>query len=88
MQNIDKAFVDLEQLTGNGSKFFYEIKATNYWRTHFGFEVIDFRLGFRATEHHKISFIVSNLLNADYSLRPMKIEAPRTTSIQYVYSFN
>ncbi len=88
MQNIDKAFVDLEQLTGNASNFFYEIKATNYWRTHFGFEVIDFRLGFRATEHHKISFIVSNLLNADYSLRPMKIEAPRTTSLQYVYSFN
>jgi iron complex outermembrane receptor protein len=88
MQNIDKAFLDLEDLTYNASMYFYEIKATRYWKQHFGFEVIDLRIGCKLTERHKISFIVNNLLNADYSLRPMKIEAPRTTSIQYVYSFN
>lgn len=88
MQNIDKAFVDLEELTGNAKEYFYEIKATNYWRTHFGFEVIDFRIGCNITKNHKISFVVNNALNADYSLRPMKIEAPRTAAMQYVYSIN
>lgn len=87
MNNIDKAFEDLEVLT-NDSPFFHEIRATNYWRTHYGFEVIDLRLGCKITGNHKISFIVNNLLNADYSLRPMKIESPRTASIQYVYSIN
>ncbi len=88
MQNIDKAFLDLEDLTYNAKEYFYEIKATNYWRTHFGFEVVDLRFGCKLNEHHKISFIVSNALNADYSLRPMKIESPRTAAIQYVYSIN
>lgn len=88
MQNIDKAFVDLEDLTHNANQFFYEIKATNYWRTHFGFEVIDLRFGCKLTENHKISFVVSNLMNTDYSLRPMKIESPRTAAIQYIYSLN
>jgi len=88
MQNIDKAFTTLEEVTSNGKDYFYEIKATRYWRTHYGFEVIDMRLGCRLTDKHKISFVVSNLLNTDYSLRPMKIEAPRTTYIQYAYTFN
>jgi outer membrane receptor protein involved in Fe transport len=87
MQNIDRAFEDLEALTGE-SPYFHAIKATRYWRTHYGFEVIDFRLGWKVTEQHKISFIVNNVLNTDYSLRPMKIEAPRTAAIQYVYSIN
>ena len=88
MQNIDKAFVDLEELTYNAKTYFYEIRATNYWRTHFGFEVVDFRIGCKLTEHHRISFIVNNALNADYSLRPMKIESPRTAAVQYVYTIN
>jgi len=88
MQNIDKAFTDLEDLTYNAKQYFYEIKATNYWRTHFGFEVVDMRMGYKLTDHHRISFIINNLFNVDYSLRPMKIEAPRTTAIQYVYTLN
>lgn len=87
MQNIDKAFEDLEVLT-NDSPFFHEIRATNYWRTHYGFEIIDLRLGCKLSENHKVSFIINNLMNTDYSLRPMKIESPRTASIQYVYSIN
>lgn len=88
MENIDKAFTDLEELTGNAKEYFHEIKATSYWRSHYGFEVIDLRLAYKLNEHHKVSFIVSNLMNADYSLRPMKIESPRTAAVQYVYSIN
>lgn len=88
MQNIDKAFQDLEDLTTNAKDYFYEIKGIRYWKTHYGFEVIDLRVAYQLSDKHKLSMIVNNLLNTDYSLRPMKIEAPRTTSIQYVYTFN
>lgn len=88
MQNIDKAFEDLETLTSNGKDYFYEIKGVTYWKTHYGFEIIDLRMACQITEHHKVSIILNNLLNTDYSLRPMKIEAPRTTSIQYIYTIN
>ncbi len=87
MQNIDRAFQDLEALTAN-SPYFHSIKATRYWYAHHGFEIIDLRLSCKLTEQHKISFIVNNLLNADYSLRPMKIESPRTAAVQYVYTIN
>lgn len=88
MQNIDKAFQDLESLTANAYPYTDKITATGYWRTHWGSEVIDARLGYHVNSHHKISIVVSNVLNSGYSLRPMKIEAPRTSAIQYVYSFN
>jgi iron complex outermembrane receptor protein len=87
MQNIDKAFQDLESLTYNANIYFYEIKATQYWKTHWGTEIIDCRLGYNINDHHKISIVVNNLFNTAYTLRPMKIESPRTTSLQYMVSF-
>lgn len=88
MQNIDKAFQDLENLTANAYPYTDKITATGYWRSHWGAEVIDARIGYHLSTHHKISIVMSNVLNSAYSLRPMKIEAPRTTSVQYIYSFN
>ena len=35
----------------------------------------------------KLSVLVSNLFNKEYSLRPMCPEAPRLTTIQLVYKF-
>ncbi|MBL7895971.1 MAG: TonB-dependent receptor [Bacteroidia bacterium] len=87
MQNIDRAFESLEVLTSE-SPYFYPIKATRYWKMHHGFEILDLRIGCKLSPSHKVSFIVNNLLNAAYSLRPMKIEAPRTVSLQYVYTIN
>ena len=37
--------------------------------------------------HFTVSFVVNNLLNAEYSLRPLYIEAPRTYTLQMVYRF-
>ena len=34
-----------------------------------------------------VSFVVNNLLNAEYSLRPLYIEAPRTYTLQITYRF-
>lgn len=87
MENIDRAFQDIEVLTSNTAPYLYEIKATNYWRSHNGYHIFDARLSYRLNEKQKFSIVCNNLFNTDYSLRPMKIEAPRTTSIQYVYTF-
>jgi outer membrane cobalamin receptor len=86
MQNIDKAFIDIETLT-QALTFVDDIKATNYWRGHDGIGVYDARVSCQVTEKQKVSLICNNLLNTDYSLRPMKIESPRTTVIQYVLTF-
>ena len=87
MQNIDKAFQDIEQLTKDANVYFNEIKAINYWKSNHYIDIIDARIGYSLGKKHKISLICNNLLNKIYSLRPMKIEAPRTTSIQYVLTF-
>ncbi len=49
--------------------------------------IIDTRISYTVKEIHKFSFIVNNLLNREYSMRPLKVEAPRTTVIQYVLNF-
>lgn len=83
MNNIDRAFQDVETLTGD-SPFFDPIKAVNYWKTHTWIQIFDARLSYKISDKHKVSIVCNNLLNTAYSLRPMKIEAPRTTSLQYV----
>jgi hypothetical protein len=45
--------------------------------------VMDIRLSYQISPSHKIAVISSNFLNREYSLRPLKIEAPRTISLQY-----
>lgn len=87
MQNIDRAFNDIEVLTSNTSPYMYEIKAVNYWKSHNGYHIFDARLSYKISDKQKLSIVCNNLFNVDYSLRPMKIEAPRTTSIQYVLTF-
>ena len=47
--------------------------------------VMDARLSVQATKWMKVAFIVNNLLNRSYSLRPLKIESPRTASIQLTF---
>jgi iron complex outermembrane receptor protein len=90
MQNIDKAFEFLELLTAAVSTYadFYGV---DYWRKNKnGFWVHDIRVGYlfklKKTEL-KTGLVVSNLLNLEYALRPVKIESPRTTAIQVVYKF-
>ena len=87
MQNIDKAFTDIQELTHNAAPYLYEIQAVDYWRSHKGFHIFDARIGYQLTERQKISVICNNLFNVDYALRPLKIEAPRTTAVQYIYTF-
>lgn len=48
-----------------------------------GTYVMDARLSFQVAEWLKAAFIVNNFMNNSYSLRPLKMEQPRTASIQF-----
>ena len=90
MQNIDTAFSIIEGLTKSLNAHFPQfqtVNIVNYWETHKSFSVFDARVSYKLTRKHKLSVICSNVFNVVYFLRPLKIEPPRTTSIQYVYTF-
>ena len=86
MENIDKAFGDIESLT-KLIPGFDPIVIVNYWQQHKGFHIFDARVSYKMTDKHKMSVVASNLFNVAYFLRPLKIEPPRTVAIQYVYTF-
>lgn len=50
---------------------------------HPGNYVMDARISYQIADWLKAAFIVNNLLNREYSLRPLKMEQPRTASIQF-----
>jgi outer membrane cobalamin receptor len=90
MQNIDKAFADIEDLTrtlNSGFPQIYPIEIVDYWRSHKGFHVFDTRLSYRPTNKHTLSLVCNNVFNTVYFLRPLKIEATRNMAVQYVYTF-
>jgi len=86
MKNIDKIFEDLDELLGllgqpqPGLKKYRQDNHSGIW-------VFDARLSYNLNESSRISFIVNNLLNKEYTLRPMVIEQPRTTAVQVTISF-
>ena len=84
MQNIDRAFEDLESVPT--ADFSPGIRA---WRSEHttGDYVFDLRCGFEWKEGHRIMLIVNNLLNREYAIRPLAIEEPRFTMLQYVMKF-
>ena len=40
------------------------------------------------SEAHKLSLVISNLTNAEYSIRPLAIEAPRLVNVVYTYEIH
>jgi len=85
MQNIDKAFEVLEsQFPSLFNPGIAEWRSTRNLKGDF---VIDARLGYQITEEQRISLIVSNVLNREYAIRPLAIEAPRVTVLQYNITF-
>jgi outer membrane receptor protein involved in Fe transport len=47
--------------------------------------VFDLRVGVPLAEAHRISLVVNNVFNAEYSLRPLVMESPRLTQLMYTY---
>jgi outer membrane receptor protein involved in Fe transport len=52
-----------------------------------GFLVFDIRSKFEINQSSNVAFVVKNLFNNEYSMRPGILEAPRNYSIQYQYAF-
>ena len=80
LQNIDAAWLEFERLGvvdwGLGTWLADNPKLPWIW---------DFRAGINLSDHHKMSLVVSNLTNAEYSIRPLAIESPRLVNLVYTY---
>lgn len=82
MKNIDKTFYDLDQpyLLPTGIKSYRE-------KHNKGYVIHDLRAAVKLNKTFKASFLINNAANTEYSLRPLKIEAPRTYTVQLVADF-
>ena len=81
--NMDAIIEDFEQTTIDVD-ILQDLRYMDYYNSHrFGNWIFDCRISYNLTEIHKFALIGSNILNRSYSLRPLKIEAPRTIMIQY-----
>jgi outer membrane receptor protein involved in Fe transport len=78
MQNVDTVFYELASLAQYGIKQYREEHDE-------GINVYNARIGMEATKNVTIAFVVNNLFNLSYSLRPLKIEPPRTFAIRLTY---
>ena len=80
MQNIDAIFYFFEPQIHSGIKKYREEHDK-------GTFIVDARIGMEVTKKISASFIVNNTFNKNYSLRPLKIESPRTFAIRLSYKF-
>jgi iron complex outermembrane receptor protein len=76
MKNIDVflEYLDEQKLMHTGIKKYRE-------EHHDGNFIVDFRVSY-AFGIFKVALLMNNLMNTQYSLRPVTIESPRTTSLQ------
>lgn len=49
--------------------------------------VFDARIGYAFSEKSRLNLVVSNLANRVYAFRPARVDAPRTISLKYAYTF-
>ncbi len=86
MRNIDIIFEQLDDILPTLNQPSPGLKA--YRQTHNkGFTIVDVRLSYQMNSTSKVAFIVNNLMNIEYTIRPMSMEQPRTTAIQFSLSF-
>jgi len=78
MKNIDIFLYQMEEPMHSGIKE-YRLEHDN------GNFIVDFRVSY-VLKDFKFSFLVNNVFNTEYSLRPITIESPRTTSLQVILS--
>lgn len=83
LRNIDQAWLTFEELgvVDWGLQTWLDNNPTLPW-------IWDFRAGYNVAENHKLSLVVSNLTNAEYSIRPLAIEAPRLVNVVYTYEIH
>lgn len=82
MQNIDKLFYDLDQpgLLETGIREYREENDE-------GSLVFDARASVKVGRYYQVALISNNIANLEYTLRPLKIESPRTIALQVTAKF-
>ncbi|MNU91104.1 putative TonB-dependent receptor BfrD precursor [compost metagenome] len=81
--NMDGVIAGFEAMTQQ-LDFIQNIRYMDYYNSHrHGNWIFDARISYLLKDKHRFAIIGSNILNKTYSLRPLKIEAPRTVMIQY-----
>jgi iron complex outermembrane receptor protein len=86
--NMDAIIKDFEELTVD-IDVLQDLRYMDYFNAHrFGNWIFDARLSYQLSDMHKVAVIGSNILNRSYSLRPLKIEAPRTIMVQYTWKLD
>lgn len=88
IENMDIVIQDFEQLTKD-MYFMENIEYMDYYNDHrFGNWIFDARISYNFSEKHKLALISANIMNRVYSLRPLKIEQPRTIMLQYTFKLD
>lgn len=83
MENMDGVIEEFEETT-HVVETIQNIRYMDYFRANnTGTLILDARASYALNKKHKLALICSNLLNNSYSLRPLKIEAPRSFMLQY-----
>ena len=91
LQNIDNAWLIFEDLgfTDWGlNQWLEDHSRYNYRRNRREFSqpwLFDLRAGVQLNPQHRLSLVISNLTNAEYSIRPLAIESPRLVNVVYTY---
>jgi len=85
MENLDGVIAEFEESTETINTIqnirymdYYEANQSGNW-------IFDARISYAINEMHKIAIIGSNITNNMYSLRPLKMEAPRSIVLQYSF---
>lgn len=85
--NMDGVISEFELATVG--PFVQDIRYLDYFAAHrFGNWIFDARVSYEFSEQHKIALISANVTNRSYSLRPLKIESPRTIMVQYTFKID
>ena len=88
IENMDIVIQDFEELTA-GAEYIQDIEYMDFYNNNRnGNWIFDARIGYNINEKHKIAVISANIMNRLYSLRPLKIEQPRTIMLQYTFKLD
>jgi iron complex outermembrane receptor protein len=81
--NMDAIIKDFEQLTQDVDVL-QDIRYMDFFDSHRkGNWIFDARISYLLKDKHRFAIIGSNIFNKTYSLRPLKVEQPRTVMLQY-----
>jgi outer membrane receptor protein involved in Fe transport len=87
MVNMDGVIQEFE--TSTTGPYVQNIRYMDYFAEHrFGNWIFDARVSYNINDKHKVALVSANITNRSYSLRPLKIEAPRTIMFQYTFKLD